>query len=481
MKKVCHLIILCCITLLCFVINVYANDITTEQLLSLSNEEITNINLIRFEKVGDYGFVNIEIKNKKEALDFYDEFKRLQAYKISEKEYSPNEYLYCYIGTSVEKDIYYHSDSGFSINSHDNEQKIEYRIDYYECLNLLSNLGYRWESGGSVGPEYPNNNIIPGEIFAEMEHTLEASRLHNKKIIHGDENGNLNLFDEITRAEFSVILCRIMGCESDVYISALKEKSYFSDVSSDHWGISYINLAYEKGAIRGFPDGSFKPDEPVTNEQAIKMLIAAWGYADEAEANGGYPNGYMKVAKEYGMLDSVSFNHKSPSKRWLSSVFVYNILSVTPKAEGVNPPMTTEIIKHDTIRDENYESYNVKPVEVLKFVTQESALYERTSIKQTVPEEYYPIEHLSCGIKNISDVEYLLLLKDEENTEVWHQQIIKPNEVLDLTTFNMGDYFIELHSKDGVIDDTYREKIYINKDEIVFTNLMNRTTIRNDF
>ena len=151
------------------------------------------------------------------------------------------------------------------------------------------------------------------------------SILNENGIIVGYPDGNLHEDDEITRAEFAAVLCRAMGYENETENDDLKQKNYFPDVTAEHWAAGYVNFAYENGAISGFPDGNFYPEEKVTNEQVIKMLIGEWGYSDEAEKNGGYPNGYMKVAKEHGVLDTIKFNYKNASKRWVASVFVYTV------------------------------------------------------------------------------------------------------------------------------------------------------------
>ncbi|NJK30086.1 MAG: S-layer homology domain-containing protein, partial [Acaryochloris sp. SU_5_25] len=41
----------------------------------------------------------------------------------------------------------------------------------------------------------------------------------------------------------------------------------FSDVSISYWARPFIEKLAEKNVIKGFPDGTFKPDEPVTRAQ----------------------------------------------------------------------------------------------------------------------------------------------------------------------------------------------------------------------
>jgi len=47
----------------------------------------------------------------------------------------------------------------------------------------------------------------------------------------------------------------------------------FSDVNETHWAHSQIDEMYRSNIISGFPDGTFKPDNPVTREQAASIII----------------------------------------------------------------------------------------------------------------------------------------------------------------------------------------------------------------
>lgn len=52
----------------------------------------------------------------------------------------------------------------------------------------------------------------------------------------------------------------------------------FSDIR-EHWAASSIEDLSEQGIISGFPNRTFRPDEPITKEQFVKMLVVAKGDA----------------------------------------------------------------------------------------------------------------------------------------------------------------------------------------------------------
>lgn len=45
-----------------------------------------------------------------------------------------------------------------------------------------------------------------------------------------------------------------------------------TDVPVNHWAADAIEQGIKKGVINGFPDGTFRPDDPVTREQWFAML-----------------------------------------------------------------------------------------------------------------------------------------------------------------------------------------------------------------
>lgn len=112
------------------------------------------------------------------------------------------------------------------------------------------------------------------------------------KILEGDENGDLKLDAYVTRAEAAKILCSVMQLkESD-------KDCGLTDISS-HWAKGYINAAVENRLVNGFEDKSFRPDDNVTYEQAIKMLLGESGAAS-------YPTDYVAFAIEHNLLENVN-------------------------------------------------------------------------------------------------------------------------------------------------------------------------------
>jgi len=102
----------------------------------------------------------------------------------------------------------------------------------------------------------------------------------------------------------------------------------FEDVLAAHWAGDYIDTAQNIGIINGVSETTFAPESYITYEQAIKMVVAALGYNDEATQKGGYPSGYMTVAKDLGILDGVQIVDENYATRADIARIVRNALDV---------------------------------------------------------------------------------------------------------------------------------------------------------
>lgn len=113
----------------------------------------------------------------------------------------------------------------------------------------------------------------PPVSFVDMEgHWAEevVSGLSRKGIISGYPG---NIFDpsrQVTRAEFSVMLCRIFGWEPEEGRAGFKDEG-----SMAGWYRGYVVAAYNKGVISGYEDNTFLPARQVTRAEMAAMVFKA--------------------------------------------------------------------------------------------------------------------------------------------------------------------------------------------------------------
>ncbi len=156
---------------------------------------------------------------------------------------------------------------------------------------------------------------------SDLQETV--SELSKFNIINGYEDGSFKPNNNITRAEFSKIICT-----AGIYDMIIENPNTFTDVPITHWATDYIYTAKNVGIINGTSETTFEPEAYITYEQAIKMVVAALGYNDEAAEKGGYPDGYIAIANELGILSGIQFVKTDYATRADIARIVRNALDV---------------------------------------------------------------------------------------------------------------------------------------------------------
>ena len=112
-------------------------------------------------------------------------------------------------------------------------------------------------------------------------------------------NGSDGMFypsSDVTRAETAAMLCRLFEIAPESSVS-------FGDVPQSHWAAGYIGALAQMGVLSGFGDGTFRPDESVTYEQAFKMVEQLLGYTPKVLLSVGseYPAANVLAAVRLGL------------------------------------------------------------------------------------------------------------------------------------------------------------------------------------
>lgn len=147
-------------------------------------------------------------------------------------------------------------------------------------------------------------------------------------IVGGYEDKTYRPDETITRAEFAAMVVRLM----DTSVYSITEEQVFDDVDEDHWAFEYVNTGYSIGYFSGDGAGNFNPDVKITYSEIIKTVVTILGYRPLAEAKGGYPTGYIKVANDIDLLDGLSMGAETYVTRGDVALILYNALSL-PKLQ----------------------------------------------------------------------------------------------------------------------------------------------------
>ena len=106
----------------------------------------------------------------------------------------------------------------------------------------------------------------------------------------------------------------------------------FSDVGSGSAYAPYVRIAVQQGWISGYTDGSFRPDNAVTLEEACTAVLKLLGY-DVTTLSGTFPAAQLNKANELGLRDNLTKAQGEGMTLEDSAVLLYNALTATT-AEG---------------------------------------------------------------------------------------------------------------------------------------------------
>jgi hypothetical protein len=67
--------------------------------------------------------------------------------------------------------------------------------------------------------------------------------------------------------------------------SGSAEAAAFKDVAGNHWAGRYIARAARLGVVKGYPDGSFRPNGNITRAEGLAMIARFDGISEEAYAD----------------------------------------------------------------------------------------------------------------------------------------------------------------------------------------------------
>lgn len=140
--------------------------------------------------------------------------------------------------------------------------------------------------------------VLTGTYAADSRTPSYAQWMQAVGFLNGDETGNLRLEAQVSRAEAVALVMRALGK------GEAEEPAAYTDVPAEHWASGNIAAAVADGIVSGFPDGTFRPEQPVQLDELLKFLVTALGYAAEDELL-AYPEDYIQIAEQLGLTENV--------------------------------------------------------------------------------------------------------------------------------------------------------------------------------
>ena len=145
-------------------------------------------------------------------------------------------------------------------------------------------------------------------------------RLSRLGIWNGYEDGTFRPTDQVMRSEFATIITRMLGIDE----AAVKaHDGSCDDVDSTHWAVHYIGYCVDNGIIE-LENNCYRPDDPITNKEAILGLMRALGYTKLTSFTDVY-----NTAEEIGLFNKLEdIKTDNDSKRIEIAQMVYNALEL---------------------------------------------------------------------------------------------------------------------------------------------------------
>ena len=158
----------------------------------------------------------------------------------------------------------------------------DFRASFVELLESLPPYAGVWKDGGAgrwkqttvadVAEQYGLKEYKK-RTFADLDGCAQADAVDTLRafeLVSGYGDGTFRPEALVTRAEFCAMLGSVLGLD----LPPVKESS-FTDVPTGAWYAPVVHAMASSGLVAGYEDGTFRPEETVTQEEVVGILAAA--------------------------------------------------------------------------------------------------------------------------------------------------------------------------------------------------------------
>lgn len=108
---------------------------------------------------------------------------------------------------------------------------------------------------------------VAGKSFTSLPSRVKVGATQHVPFIQGYQDATFRPGQLTTRAEMAAIVARIKG------LTGYQRETSFHDVDRGCWAYSYIQAVVEAGIFKGYPDGNFYPDKPITRAEMTAVTL----------------------------------------------------------------------------------------------------------------------------------------------------------------------------------------------------------------
>ena len=110
--------------------------------------------------------------------------------------------------------------------------------------------------------------------------------LQQQGVVQGFNDGSGRPYSALTRAEGLKVIMELEGSNAgllDKLQQNLPPLPLFSDVDQTAWYAPYVEAGFRTGIVVGYPDGTFRPEEPLRVEEAVALLMRAYHVEEQGD------------------------------------------------------------------------------------------------------------------------------------------------------------------------------------------------------
>lgn len=143
-----------------------------------------------------------------------------------------------------------------------------------------------------------------------------------------------------------LVIVFIVSIFSMVSFSQDQSNSIFSDLPQNHWAYNAVKFMVERGIIAGYPDKTFRPDNPVTRSEFARIMVISLNLPIKVTDNPSFKD----VPKDHW-----AYPYVETAKYYLTGFRTQNGEYFKPSDYAVREDMAVALVKAKGLQNENVD------------------------------------------------------------------------------------------------------------------------------
>lgn len=229
-------------------------------------------------------------------------------------------------------------DSGYHIKDVLVNGKSVGAVSTYTFENVEKNHEIHATFARNHTPGHPTQPEQP-KVEIPDDDALGLNTTDHFAYIIGYPDGTVQPGGQITRAEVATIFFRLLT--DDVRDENLTKTNRYSDVAATAWYNTAVSTMTKAGIVDGYPDGTFRPDAPITRAEMAK-IISLFAKLDKSESRfsdiaGHWAEAYIRLAAGNGWIAGYPDGTFGPQRnitRAETATMINRVLDRVPSEES---------------------------------------------------------------------------------------------------------------------------------------------------